>query len=310
MSEEDKKWLKEEFVKYRKLITQIPQFAAIVNSLGRSKNSEISKSELKLPATNHIRKPEKEDISGRKTNRSANPIMTNGVSRSDDIARMLPQEAAYLGHPKLHMLWHARRAEQALLSYQVEGVLSQDREYNNEIIKTYSSDNQKHKNSLGPIILCIDTSASMHGQPEHIAKAISLEVLRLANLQQRQCFLLAFSGPGQILETSLSLDKKGLKSIINFLRQTFHGGTDIREPIKHALKLVQQEQWREADILMITDGRFPVPGETIEMVAKETQRSKLQVHGIVIGQWSTSNIAKICKPLYQFHNFNINVNAS
>ena len=143
----------------------------------------------------------------------------------------------------------------------------------------------------------------MHGKPEHIVKAISLEVLRIANLQRRQCYLLAFSGPGQILEKSLTLDRIGLKAVISFLQQTFHGGTDIREPIGRAIKLVQLEHWHNADILLLTDGRFPVPSETIEMIATEKQKSNLQIHGIVIGRWSTTNIEKICKPLYQFDHF-------
>jgi len=40
------------------------------------------------------------------------------------ISRMLPSELVFLGHPQLKMLWHARRAEKALLTYRVEGVLS------------------------------------------------------------------------------------------------------------------------------------------------------------------------------------------
>ena len=50
------------------------------------------------------------------------PEETKGVELSDAIPRMLPSEAAMLGHPVLKCLWHARRAELALLTYRVEGV--------------------------------------------------------------------------------------------------------------------------------------------------------------------------------------------
>ena len=46
----------------------------------------------------------------------------SGIERSGSISRMLPQEALFLGHPKLKMLWHAKRYEQVLLSYRVQGI--------------------------------------------------------------------------------------------------------------------------------------------------------------------------------------------
>lgn len=50
------------------------------------------------------------------------PEEMSGIERSGSISRMLPQEALFLGHPKLKMLWHAKRYEQALLSYKVQGL--------------------------------------------------------------------------------------------------------------------------------------------------------------------------------------------
>lgn len=49
---------------------------------------------------------------------------------------------------------------------------------------------------MGPIILCLDTSGSMRGAREVVAKALALECLRGAHRQQRPCYLYAFSGPG------------------------------------------------------------------------------------------------------------------
>lgn len=45
---------------------------------------------------------------------------------------------------------------------------------------------------LGPIILCLDTSGSMRGARETVAKALALECLRGAHRQERKCFLYAF----------------------------------------------------------------------------------------------------------------------
>lgn len=50
---------------------------------------------------------------------------------------------------------------------------------------------------MGPIILCLDTSGSMRGAREVVAKALALECMRGAHRQQRPCYLYAFSGPGE-----------------------------------------------------------------------------------------------------------------
>jgi uncharacterized protein with von Willebrand factor type A (vWA) domain len=51
---------------------------------------------------------------------------------------------------------------------------------------------------MGPIILCLDTSGSMRGARELVAKALALECMRGAHRQQRPCYLYAFSGPGML----------------------------------------------------------------------------------------------------------------
>jgi uncharacterized protein with von Willebrand factor type A (vWA) domain len=39
----------------------------------------------------------------------------------------------------------------------------------------------------GPIILCLDTSGSMRGAPEHIAKAVVIAALQAAHQARRGC---------------------------------------------------------------------------------------------------------------------------
>lgn len=287
------------FVKLRHWIKNHPQLIAIVDNLGRDYQTkgdgrveEVYQTE---ESDTRQEMPVPFDVIC-----SESPMSTQGVSRGDDIARMLPQEAAYLGHPKLHMLWHARRAEKALLSYQVEGVLSEHQPELIEVAEKKQKKRRKSEQKRGPVMVCIDTSASMQGEPEQLAKAISLEVVRLANEQQRECLMFAFSGPGQFLEERLAFSKSGLKTIIRFLQQSFHGGTDIREPILHALKRIDQKQWKKADMLLVSDGRFPIPGEIVARIDRERREEGLRIQGISVGRWSSSNMESICQSLYRF----------
>ncbi len=287
-----------EFVAYRKLLREHPQLIDIVNSLGREMPGAGKGVQVTMPQTH-----ETPGHGGEPTEifvHNESPLSTSGISRSDDIARMLPQEAAFLGHPKLKMLWHARRAEQGLLSYQVEGVLSEHqpeplREQNNELELQREGGRIK-----GPIILCLDTSASMQGEPERIGKAVCLEVLRLANQSGRRCYLYAFSGPGQVIERELRFDPQGLREILRFLSLSFHGGTDIREPVLRALRRIRGAEWRKADMLLITDGRFPVPASVVDAVRRAREKQQLRLVGLTVGRWANAGLEKICQPVHRF----------
>ncbi len=281
-----------DFIAYRKLIRDHPQLKKVISILGQKQQTVSAYKRSRITSDNTL-------IAEEKPIKIKSPLSTQGVTRSGDIARMLPQEAAFLGHPKLHMLWHVRRAENALLSYQVEGVLSDHQPDipTSEKNHPYSSSSGTRKK--GPIILCIDTSGSMHGEPEQLAKAICLEVIRQAARLGQPCLLFAFSGPGQLLEQSLSFDQDGLRAIIRFLQQTFHGGTDIREPFARALEKITERHWQHADILLVSDGRFPVPEHLTTKLADAQKREGLRVFGITVGHWSSSSMEAVCQMVYR-----------
>ena len=50
----------------------------------------------------------------------------------------------------------------------------------------------------GPILLCVDTSGSMRGAREIVAKALALECMRAAREQERGCYVFAFAGPREV----------------------------------------------------------------------------------------------------------------
>ena len=71
---------------------------------------------------------------------------------------------------------------------------------------------------------------------------------------------------------------------MEFLSGSFHGGTDVDEPFVRALSRLDEEEWSNADILLVTDGEIRPPDE--EMLsdldnAKETMG--LKVHGLLVG---------------------------
>ena len=137
----------------------------------------------------------------------------------------------------------------------------------------------------GPIILCLDTSGSMMGARETVAKAMALECMRQAKSQQRACYLYSFSGPGDCQELELKVTGQGVSKLLEFLAGSFHGGTDVDEPFIRALDRLGQEEWSNSDILLVTDGEIRPPD--VDVVAKlDTAKEEmgLKVHGLLVGE--------------------------
>jgi hypothetical protein len=63
----------------------------------------------------------------------------------------------------------------------------------------------------GPILLCVDTSGSMRGARETVAKALALECMRAAREQERDCYVFAFSGPSEVRCHCLARGGRGEK---------------------------------------------------------------------------------------------------
>ena len=55
------------------------------------------------------------------------------------------------------------------------------------------------------MLIVIDTSGSMSGTPEIIAKALTLQAEKTAHAEKRACYLYAFGGQGQRIEHDLKI---------------------------------------------------------------------------------------------------------
>lgn len=291
-------WL--EMVRLSNILKHVPELKELVRVLGRMNLANDTTETTSVLES--IFKPikrvyeELQDVSS--------PLAvqdTRGITRSDDITRMLPAEAMLLIHPTLRYLWHAKRVERSLSCYLVEGLLSSYQEIESVEMKEKSKTPQQKKLNRGPIILCVDTSGSMHGLPEIIAKAISLEALRVAISENRKCFVISFSGPKQIKDHELELSETGLSDFMEFLLYSFHGGTDISGPLKLAISKIGSSNWERSDILILSDGEFPLDTELANEINKTKEKLKLRVHGVLIGNDESVALQKLCDQTHKFN---------
>jgi uncharacterized protein with von Willebrand factor type A (vWA) domain len=203
-----------------------------------------------------------------------------------------------LTHRRLRLLWHAHRAERSLLTYEEDERL---RETVHELAPVWRPSPQRQPDrrmEAGPMLICVDTSGSMQGGAENVAKAVVLEAMRTARAQQRACHAFAFGGPDEIVELELGLDASGIEQLAQFLGQGFRSGTDICGPLERVLARLAEERWQLADLLIASDGEFGATPET----ARATERAKaelgLRVQGVLIGDRETVGMLELADDIF------------
>ncbi len=282
-----------EMSRLHELVSQLEPLRALVQTLGRLQASTHEEHSIEQIFVT-LRRTEEEL---HRIETPLAPTETRGIERTDHIDRMLPSEAALLTHPLLRRVWHARRAERALLAYHREGHTWERVDV--EVEQQVEESRRRPRPERGPIIVCLDTSGSMAGLPEQVSKAITLEAVRRAAEEKRLCHLYAFSGPGDLRARTISLDPAGLVALLDFLTSSFHGGTDVHTPLDAALDQLSREEWTRADVLLVSDGQFGVSSALVARVTQARERRGTRFHGLLIGQ-SRHAMERVCDPLHVF----------
>jgi uncharacterized protein with von Willebrand factor type A (vWA) domain len=283
----------QEVLRIRRLMEQLPELSAVLRALGRTRPTDTQDESRLLEED--VQEPN--PLPARRQREIQVPELpgeTVGIHRSSRISRMLACEAALMRHPRLRMVWFARHAERTLLTYEDRDLLAETVIEQTTAPRPARQRRPDRRLESGPMMVCVDTSASMRGGPEQVAKAAVLEALRTAHAQRRACYVFAFSGPGDVVEMDLALDAQGIESAIDLLGRSFHGGTDICEPLERALVRLETDRWHLADLLIASDGEF---GATAGLVARVRQAKAdlgLRIQGLLAGDRETIGMAEIC----------------
>lgn len=171
----------------------------------------------------------------------------NGLKYSNDISAALPSELSLMKNPALNKLFQLKFAQKQLLSYDYQIQEESDVES-----KEKEEVEIEKKEKKGPIIVCVDTSGSMNGTPENIAKTITFALSKIAIEEDRKCYVISFSTDIQTLDLS-DFSSNPIGKLVQFLRMSFNGGTDAVPALNQALKMLSENEWKNADVLMISD---------------------------------------------------------
>ncbi|MFT4976484.1 MAG: hypothetical protein ACI8S6_002389 [Myxococcota bacterium] len=191
-----------------------------------------------------------------------------GVRVGGALSEVLPTELALLASHDTEDLFYQRYIDQRLLSLEYRGALA---------------DTEERRGGEGPVIACVDTSGSMSGVPEVLAKALVLAVMRRVLPRGRRVRLMLFGGPGEFEDRDIGRGPGAMRHFLDFLAMSFHAGTDFDGPLVRALDLLDEARYEQADILVITDGYASASRPVVERVQRLRRELGFSVVSVVIG---------------------------
>ena len=207
-----------------------------------------------------------------------------GVKESNELTNMLSAEASLLSDAHTETLFLKKYADSKLITFRYEdSKLVPSEDHYTEINQRV---NQKEK---GPFIICVDTSESMQGRPEQIAKVLILGILKMAMNQNRKAYLINFSIGIKTL--NLHDIAQSIDDIANFLKMSFYGGTDATLALHEAIRQLGTHDYQDADVLMVSDFIMSKTNEDVLAQFRHHQQNKnTQFHCLILGDDVNENV--------------------
>jgi uncharacterized protein with von Willebrand factor type A (vWA) domain len=282
------------------LMARRPELAALIERIGRAHRT-VHTAPPSPPPPEAGASAQRQGLRAVETRLPDAPGELRGIRLSSHLERMLGSEAQQIRHPVLRKLWRARRAESRLLTYDSEAVLIDWRADPHAPPREAVAPPPPQPPpamTRGPMLIALDTSGSMQGAPEQIAKAVVLQAMRVAHRERRGCKVIAFGGPDELIERDLAFTADGLHALLELIGQGYDGGTDLQAPIERAVAAVHCGQWASADLLVVSDGEFGCTPATLAALDDARERLGLRVQGVLIGDRETMGLLEVCDHIH------------
>ena len=204
----------------------------------------------------------------------SSPENITSIKFGNDISRILKHQLAYRKIKGGDTLFKINYIEKKLLEIDQNSKLLDEK-------TIHRKEKRLKKDSKGPFILCIDTSGSMHGEPETIAKAMAMVIVKIANKEKRKCYIINFSTG--IVEFDATDISKNFQKFYNFLSLSFSGGTDVEPALASAVKKTKENDYKNGDIIIISDFIINSISKDLENEINKVKKNKIRLHALSIG---------------------------
>ena len=187
-----------------------------------------------------------------------------------------------------------------------------------QVFASQSSGMKGKKKHDGPIVICLDTSSSMQGEPVLVAKALSIAICIIAQRRKRKVLVVKYSSTHDLFRLhNIEHDKKDL---LDFLGEAEMGGNDEDSMFRWLFDDIMpfEGDYSTADILCISDfGWAHISAEVMEKINAEKQKG-MTFYGLnivdssVMGQYMRERMeqmsefpdspANVCDSMWEYDN--------
>ena len=207
-----------------------------------------------------------------------------GIHESNDLNHLLSSEAALLSHDTTETAFLKKYADSSLLTLRYEDrrmVRSED-----QVMEVNQRVKQRER---GPFIVCVDTSQSMMGRPEEIAKVLTLGILKMAINSNRRAYLISFSTGIKTID--LHDIANSIDELAAFLNMSFYGGTDATLALYEALRQLKSHDYEDADVLMISDFvMYKIDQDILNEVAHYQHNKSTEFHSLALAREANAEL--------------------
>lgn len=208
-----------------------------------------------------------------------------GISTGRDLNALMPMEWAQYTDADMEKLFLHKYMTSKLQVFH----------YKSEIAKPARHLRAERASRRGPMIVCVDSSASMSGVPQKIEASLLAKLEQTAEALNRDCFMIDFSVDIHPIELRSrrqmkSMERMGMsiKNQENFSKGSFPfigGGTDAQKMLNLTFALLDNnnDRYINADVLWITDFLIPRTDRGLMQRFKEYQKTGTKFYGFKIG---------------------------
>lgn len=195
----------------------------------------------------------------------------SGITVGNDLNSLLPTELAMLGSRSTESIFYQRFVQKRL-----------------QLFSSASQSLEKTKSHKGPIYICVDTSGSMTGEPEVIAKTLALAIVIVAQRDRRPVCMINYShNLSFFILTDL---RRQRHKFLSFLSHSYSGGNDENRLFDFIFnKMPDNPRYRRfassfegADILIISDFEWSPISERNKKLIAQARKDGMKFYGLGI----------------------------
>ena len=188
-----------------------------------------------------------------------------GVSVGNDLSAILPSELALLADNNTQSVFYHNYVTNHLQLFASASQVKSDK-----------------KHQEGPVIICLDTSSSMNGEPIRIAKALTIAVAIISWRKKREVLVIKYSSTYEYYNFGHS--HKQLNALWDYLSILTVGGNNEEEMLQWFFKTIKPTlpEYESADILFVTDAGWCALSNDICDMIHEEKENGMVFYGLIV----------------------------